>query len=329
MGFDDGDTIVVEEGLVNDRLTADFDANTGALTNVSVYKNTTLDALGSVAVLKATQWRHERSSLEDRMAALRDGTDTFGSWVRMYGSEMEYGAQHLTSKNTSIELGFDKQLMNQWTVGAAVSYTNGSADYTRGGADLTAFGLGLYGTWMWENSIYIDLSAKYNHFSSDITVNGASGSTNNSAFGASMEFGWRLPVFQNIFVEPMATLSYGRIMGDDYSLSNGVRLSEEDIDSLIAGAGVRFGLEFPENAGRVFARAQVFHEFEGDVNALATAGTASNRYDESIQDTYAVFGVGGAWNITDATFATMSIERSTGGDVKESWRWNINLRHAF
>lgn len=329
VGADLGDSIVVEEGRVNDGLTADIDADTGELNNVTLQKNSTLDALGSVAVLKAAQWRHERSSLEDRMASLRDGHETFGSWIRMYGSEMEYGAQRLTSKNTSIELGFDKPVTNQWTVGASFSYTDGSADYDRGGADLEAYGLGLYGTWAWTNAVYVDLSAKYNRFSSDLTVNGTKGSTDNNAFSASVELGWRLPVAQSIFIEPTATLSYGRITGDDYSLTNGVRLNEDDIDSLIAGAGVRLGLEFPENAGQFFARAQVFREFEGDVGAIASIDTASNRYDESIQDTYAVFGVGGVWHWTNATLTSVSLERSTGGDVKENWRWNINLRYAF
>ena len=63
-----------------------------------------------------------------------------------YGSEQEYGSQNLEARNTSIQVGSDLDVGAGWKVGAAFSYTAGSATYDEGDADSKSYGLGIYGT---------------------------------------------------------------------------------------------------------------------------------------------------------------------------------------
>lgn len=151
----------------------------------------------------------------------------------------------------------------------------------------------------------------------------------NNAFGFTTEFGWYLPIADRAYVEPMVTLAYGRIAGDSYTLKNGVKYEEENMDSLLADIGARAGYKFANNRGSVYAKVRLLHEFQGDVEATARLNTAVNSYKEDLGDTYAEFGAGASFSLTEATKAFLSLERTTGGDVKTNWRWNVGIRHAF
>ena len=151
----------------------------------------------------------------------------------------------------------------------------------------------------------------------------------NNAFGFTTEFGWYLPIADRAYVEPMVTLAYGRIAGDSYTLKNGVKYEEENMDSLLADIGARAGYKFANNRGSVYAKGRLLRGFQGDVEATARLNTAVNSYKEDLGDTYAEFGAGASFSLTEATKAFLSLERTTGGDVKTNWRWNVGIRHAF
>lgn len=323
------DVLVVSEGAVNDGLIADFDAATGEISNEVITKNSSVDALGSMAALTFLQWRHELSSVEDRLGDLRSGAGKAGAWARLYGSEMSYGTQSLTSKNTSVELGADLPIGTAWSVGATFSYTQGTADYDAGESDNDAYGLGAYALWSSEAGVYADVAFKYHRLSADLDVRGANGDKDNNAFGLSGELGWHLPFADGAFIEPMITLAYGHIAGEDFSLSNGVRIEEENTESLTAGAGLRTGFAFPNNSGAFYAKVKVLHDFEGNVEGTTRLSEARNAFREELGGTYAEFGAGASFNLTNATNAFVNLEKSTGGDVTEKWRWNIGVRHAF
>ena len=114
-------SVAVEQGLVNDAVTADVDEN-GQLFNVRTTKNTNLASYGSIAVLGAFLWRHDMNDLTKRMGELRDSPQGVGVWARAYGSEQEYGGVDAT--NTSIQVGADYDVGYGWKVGGALSSDN-------------------------------------------------------------------------------------------------------------------------------------------------------------------------------------------------------------
>lgn len=306
----------------------------GAYTNdggkITQAKNTKLDAFGSVAALNAVAWRHELNSVSKRMGELRDAPEGVGAWARLYGSEMEYGDQNIESQNTTIQIGSDYKI-GQWTVGATVGYTDGESDYDRGSSDNEAWNFGVYGTWFAENGQYVDLIAKYSRLSQDFKLDTMKGDYDNNAFVISAEYGWHLPVMEIGFIEPQVELTYGRIMGKDFTTSNGVEIEQDDFDSFIGRLGVRAGIKCPDDWGTVYARASVVHDFDGEFDATARSLKTSATADiyEDLGGTWGEFGIGANINFTKNTYMYVDAEITSGGEVDENYRWNIGVRHNF
>lgn len=322
------DDVLIEEGAVNNRLTAKVDAN-GNLSDVAETKNSKLDALGSVSALSAMTLRHEMNNLSKRMGELRDAPAGVGTWARYYGSEIEYGAQNLTSKNNTIQVGSD-YTVGDWKVGVAANYTDGESSYDNGSADNKNYGFAVYGTWFVRCGAYVDLIAKYSRMDNDFALNGMNGSYENNAFNVSAETGYRFEFMDGgLFVEPQVGLSYGRIMGDDFTAQNGVRIEQDDYDSLIGRVGVRTGFKFPKDKGLIYARVSGLYDFQGEMNATATSGSARNTIEEDLGGAWLELGVGANFNWTDNTYSYIDIERTNGGDVKENYRFNVGIRHTF
>mgnify|MGYP001448889162 FL=1 len=319
----------IAEGDVNGAISRVIDAN-GNAQAITVSKNTKLDAFGSVAALNAVAWRHELNSVSKRMGELRDAPEGVGAWARLYGSEMEYGDQNIESQNTTIQIGSDYKI-GQWTVGATVGYTDGESDYDRGSSDNEAWNFGVYGTWFAENGQYVDLIAKYSRLSQDFKLDTMKGDYDNNAFVISAEYGWHLPVMEIGFIEPQVELTYGRIMGKDFTTSNGVEIEQDDFDSFIGRLGVRAGIKCPDDWGTVYARASVVHDFDGefDVTARSLKTSATADIYEDLGGTWGEFGIGANINFTKNTYMYVDAEITSGGEVDENYRWNIGVRHNF
>ena len=319
----------ITEGNVNGAITQVIDSQ-GNAQEISIAQNTKLDAFGSVAALNAVSWRHELNSVSKRMGELRDAPEGVGAWARFYGSEMEYGDQNVKAKNTTIQIGSDYKI-GQWTVGATVGYTDGDSDYDRGSSDNEAWNFGVYGTWFADNGQYVDLIAKYSRLSQDFKLDTMTGDYDNNAFVVSAEYGWHLPVMELGFIEPQVELTYGRIMGEDFTTGNSVRIEQDDFDSFIGRLGVRAGIKCPDNWGTIYARASVVHDFDGEFNAKARSLTTSATADifEDLGGTWGEFGIGANINFTKNTYMYVDAEITSGGEVDENYRWNIGVRHNF
>ena len=317
-----------EEGAVSNSWTAK--KNEDGTWDVSEKANQKLEAYSSVTTLAAMQWRHEMNDLTKRMGDLRDNPGAIGGWVRLYGSEMEYGSQNVTSKNASVQVGSDYQI-GDWKLGAAFSYTDGNSKYDLGEADNKSYAVALYGTWMADNGIFLDLIGKYGRLSTDFELNGMDGSSDNNAYSLSAELGWRFNPCDYGFIEPQAELTYGRIEGDTFTTKNGARVAQEDFDSLIGRIGVRVGVKFPEDRGNLYLRVSGAHDFQGENEAFvrAVSGGAHQKLSEDLGGSWMETAVGGNFRLTDATNVYVDLERTMGAEVEENWRWNLGLRTEF
>ena len=321
-------TNVIEEGAVMGAISQEVAAD-GTKGEVTQSENTKLSAFGSVAALTAFQWRHDMNDLTKRMGELRSSPEGIGAWVRLYGSEQEYGAQNLEAKNTSIQVGSDFDVGHGWKVGAAFTYTDGSATYADGSADNKAYGVGVYGTWFAENGQFVDLIAKFSRLNTDFELNGMNGGFDNNAYSLSAEYGWHLRLGQNAFVEPQAELTYGQVLGETFTTGNNVKVEQEDFDSLIGRIGMRGGFHFPKEKGVIYVRASVLHDFKGESEAVASLVTDASVRDgikDDLGGTWCEFGVGANFNVTDNAYAYVDLEKTAGGEVKENWRWNAGVR---
>ena len=319
-------TNTVAEGDVKGAITQTVDAG-GNVDEATQTANTKLSAYSQILSMGTFLWRHDMNDLTKRMGELRDSSEGVGSWVRLYGSEQEYGT--LTSKNTSVQVGTDVDVGAGWKVGAAFSYTDGSAEQDNASSDSDMYGFAVYGSWLAQNGLFVDLIGKYSRLSTDFTAGNMTGSYDNNAWSASAEAGWHLPVMGVAFVEPQVELTYGQIIGDDFTAGNGVEVSQDDTDSFIGRLGVRSGFYFPEKKGTVYARVSVLHDFDGEVTSTAVKGGASETMFDDLGGTWWEFGLGANFNLTDRTYTYVDLEKTTGGEVQENWRWNVGLRHVW
>ena len=322
--------IEIAEGAVNGAITADVTGNT--LGTVSQTENTKLSALNSVTAMGTMAWRHDMNDLTKRMGELRTSPEGIGSWVRLYGSEQEYGRQDVTTKSTSVQVGSDYDVGYGWKVGGAFTYTDGSSDYANGSSDNKAYGLAAYGSWLHEGGAFVDVIAKYSRLKSDFDMSVMSGTSKNNAYSASAEFGWYVPFANIAFVEPQAEITYGVVKGDDFTTSNGVAISQKDTKALIGRLGVRTGLHFNENKGVVYARASVLRDFKGESEFTASLvfdSSVRSTVKDDIGGTYYEMGIGANYKFADNAYTYVDFERQNGGDVKEKWRWNVGLRYVW
>ena len=326
-------TNTIQEGDINGAITQTIDKN-GTAGQVTEAANQKLDGYSSIAALSAVQWRHETDTLLKRMGELRDAEGTVGAWARIYGSEQEYGAQSVKAKNTTIQVGSDYDIGAGWKVGGAFSYTDGSSTFDRGQSDSKMYGLSLYGTYLADNGLFVDLIGKYSRLTNDFTSGTMKGDFDNNAFSIAAETGWHYAFNTLGFVEPSVGVTYGRIMGDDFVAHNGVKVEQDDYDSLIGRVGVRSGFYFPEQKGNIYARVAVLHDFMGDMEATASkynkvTGLNTSHLKEELGDTWIEYGIGANFKLAKNAYTFVDLEKTAGSDVKENWKWTIGARYAF
>lgn len=321
-------TNIIAEGDVMGEITQVVDSTGKVLRAAQQRTNTKIDSLGSQTSLTTMQWRHEMNDLTKRMGELRDSPEGVGAWARLYGSEQEYGDQNVTLKSVSVQIGADVDVAD-WKVGGAFSYTDGSSDMDNGTGDSDIYSIAAYGTWLADNGLFVDLIGKYSWIDSDFEISDMHGSADNSAVSVSAEIGWRFEPCAYGFIEPQAELTYGRIWGDDFTTSNDVKVSQDDFDSLIGRIGVRAGVKLPEKKGNLYVRISGAHDFQGDSGMTASKNGKVSRVSDDLGGSWLEYGLGANFNLTDATYTYVDLERTSGGEVSEKWRWNIGLRTVF
>lgn len=323
----EGGTATIEGGDV----LGEIEITTGADGAISIGTIGASDKVASLSdgqSIATLQWRHEMNDLTKRMGELRDSPAGIGAWARLYGSEQEYGKKNVTLRSTSVQVGADYQI-GEWTVGGAFSYTNGSVDYAQGSGDADTYGFAAYGSWFTQNGMFLDLIAKYSRLSNDFEIADMKGSIDNNAYSFSAEFGWRFDLAKTVFIEPQVELTYGRILGDNATASNQVRIEQEDFDSLLGRVGLRAGFKCPNDRGTVYVRVSGVHDFKGESDVRYSSSKASTTVHDDIGGSWVEYALGANVNITPSTYTYVDLERTSGSDVKENWRWNIGLRTVF
>ena len=98
--------------------------------------------------------------------------------------------------------------------------------------------------------------------------------------------------------------------GDDFSASNGAKVSQDDFQSLVGRFGARVGANFAQNKGSLYLHAPVNHDFLGDVDGTARAGARTESLDADLN----FYG---------------TLERSHGNDYTDSYRYSVGMRYVF
>ena len=311
-----------------------YDAATGDVSYQGSRLSPTLTAVTHANAANLAQWRYEVNHLSERLGDVRSQNGALGAWARVYGTDAKVSDSVSTKfTNNTIQVGGDAKVGDTWIVGAAFGYTDNSTDFSNGSADSDGYTLSVYGTAVLPSGSYLDLIGRVGRISTDIdvsTVTPFKASYDNTTVGLSAEVGHRFDLSQIFYVTPQAELAYGRVFGDDYSGSNGMKVSQDDFDTLIARVGFQAGANFADNRGSIYLTASVNHDFLGDTEATASkAGAQDQKLKEDLGGTWFSYGVGAQFSTTNNLSFYGSLTRANGSDYQEDYHYSVGARYVF
>lgn len=308
----------------------------GGLTQMVINPNANINGIAEMTALGLHIWRNEINDMNKRLGELRDSSaEANGVWARVYNGKAKFGNQNITNKYTAFQFGYDHQVAAGTWLGGALSWTDGNNDFAVGGGDSSLLAFTGYGSKLWDNGMFLDVTGKVGRMKNEFDISLASGKSSASyhtnAVSVSAEAGWRLYPMQNSFyVEPQVELMYGHVFGVDYSTSTGVNVEQDSADTLIGRAGVVLGIKCPDNRGNAYLRASVLHDWKGDADFTfsKTAG-ATRTISEELGGTWYEYGIGANFNATKQVHLYADVEAANGGEVDTDYRVNFGVRYAY
>lgn len=320
--------ITTDEGIIAGKITADVNAD-GKITNTVYAKNTTNLGLSNLAAINLMTWRQENNDMNKRLGELRDSKGEHGVWARMVRGEVEY--ESIQNQYNYYQIGYDEKLSTDpnWTVGMFLTHTEGNSTFRTGSAENNHTGVGVYGSYLKDDGSFIDLVAKYARIDSDFNASGGvgSGDYNTNGYSISAEYGKRFEQGNGFWIEPQVELTYGTVGAVDYTTSNGAKVRQEGMDSLVGRVGFSLGKDI--KAGNIYARASYLYDFDGETEVTMSHSGISDVYEQDLGGGWFEVGLGANINLSDATHLYFDVEKTYGGDVATPWQWSAGMRWTF
>ena len=298
---------------------------------VKTLENPTNRAISDMANISLMTWRQENNDMNKRLGELRDSKGEHGAWARMARGESKYGSQNVKNQYNYYQVGYDEKLSTNpnWTVGVALTRTEGTSTFARGTGENKHTGFAVYGSYLNDNGSFVDLIAKYARMDNDYSTIGAGvgdASYETNGYSLSAEYGKRFTKDNGFWIEPQVELTYGTVGSVDYLTSKGARVHQDSVDSLVGRLGFSLGKDIKQ--GNVYVRASYLYDFDGETKAtMSGAGTAS--FEQDLGGGWWEVGVGTNLNLSDATHLYFDVEKTYGGNVATPWQWNAGVRWSF
>ena len=306
---------------------AQVDEN-GKVVNEVKSQNKTNLSISKLGALSLMTWRQENNDMNKRLGEIRDSQGEQGIWARMSRGEAKYGAQGVKNQYNYYQLGYDHKIADDWILGGAFTYTDGENNLVGGSGTNKNTGFAVYGSNLRDDGSFIDLIAKYAHMKNDFdTIGGVGiGEYSTNGYALSAEYGKRFQQ-DGFWIEPQAELTYGKVSSADFTTSEGAKVHQDSLDSLVGRLGFSLGKDV--KAGNVYVRASYLYDFKGDVAMRMSNGVASDTYDQDLGGSWWEFGVGTNLNFGKDMHFYFDVERTEGGKVDTPWQWNAGVRLSF
>ena len=322
--------VYIPETTVTGAVTADIDKN-GNAANVKEAVNTTNAAVSDLASISLMTWRQENNDMNKRLGELRDSKGEHGAWARMVRGESKYGAQNVKNQYNYYQVGYDEKLSvnPNWTVGVALTRTEGNSTFATGTGENKHTGFALYGSYLGDNGSFVDLIAKYARLDNEFnaTAGIGNGDYKTNGYSLSAEYGKRFTKDNGFWIEPQVELTYGTVGSVDYLTSKGANVHQDGMDSLVGRLGFSLGKNIKQ--GNVYVRASYLYDFDGDTKAIYTKEDVARSFEQDLGGGWWEVGVGTNLNLSDATHLYFDVEKTFGGNVATPWQWNAGVRWSF
>lgn len=296
-------------------------------------ENTTNRAISDMASISLMTWRQENNDMNKRLGELRDSHGEHGVWARMARGESKYGRQSIKNQYNYYQIGYDKKLSTNpnWTLGFALTRTEGTSTFTNGNGENNHTGMAVYGSYLKEDGSFWDIIAKYArmHNNYDTLTGAGSGDYTTHGYSFSAEYGKRFTKDSGFWIEPQAELTYGKVTDANYLTANNVEVHEGSMDSLVGRLGFALGKNIDK--GNVYVRASYLYDFKGetDVHMRDIASGATDSYKQDLGGSWWEVGVGTNLNLSKVLHMYFDVEKTYGGHVATPWQWNLGFRWSF
>ena len=320
-------SLKTDAGVIAGEYSAQVDENGNVVNEVKSQNQTNL-SISKLGALSLMTWRQENNDMNKRLGEIRDSQGEQGIWARMSRGEAKYGAQGVKNQYNYYQLGYDHKIADDWILGGAFTYTDGENNLVGGSGTNKNTGFAVYGSNLRDDGSFIDLIAKYAHMKNDFdTIGGVGiGEYSTNGYALSAEYGKRFQQ-DGFWIEPQAELTYGKVSSADFTTSEGAKVHQDSLDSLVGRLGFSLGKDV--KAGNVYVRASYLYDFKGDVAMRMSNGVASATYDQDLGGSWWEFGVGTNLNFGKDMHFYFDVERTEGGKVDTPWQWNAGVRLSF
>ena len=298
---------------------------------IKTLENPTNRAISDMANISLMTWRQENNDMNKRLGELRDSKGEHGAWARMARGESKYGSQNVKNQYNYYQVGYDEKLStNQnWTVGVALTRTEGNSTFARGTGENKSTGFAVYGSYLSDNGSFVDLIAKAARLKNEFDVLGGAGKGDykTNGYSLSAEYGKRFTKDNGFWIEPQVELTYGYVGAVDYLTNNDVKVRQNGMDSLVGRIGFSMGRNI--KAGNVYARASYLYDFDGETDVTFSKNSVTRGFKQDLGGGWWEVGVGTNINLSDATHLYFDVEKTYGGNVATPWQWNAGVRWSF
>ena len=283
-------------------------------------------------------WNLEQDTVGTRLTNSRHGlADNGGAWVSYFGGNFngDNGTINYDQDVNGIMVGVDTKIDGnnaKWIVGAAAGFAKGDMNDRSGQVDQDSQTAYIYSSAHFANNVFVDGSLSYSHFNNDLSAtmsNGTyvDGSTNSDAWGFGLKAGYDFKLGDAGYVTPYGSVSGLFQSGDDYQLSNDMKVDGQSYDSMRYELGVDAGYTFTYSEDQAltpyFKLAYVYDDSnnDNDVNG--------DSIDNGTEGSAVCVGLGTQFSFTKNFSAYTDANYLGGGDVDQDWSANVGVKYTW
>ncbi|EJE3144327.1 autotransporter adhesin EhaB [Escherichia coli] len=283
-------------------------------------------------------WNLEQDTVGTRLTNSRHGlADNGGAWVSYFGGNFngDNGTINYDQDVNGIMVGVDTKIDGnnaKWIVGAAAGFAKGDMNDRSGQVDQDSQTAYIYSSAHFANNVFVDGSLSYSHFNNDLSAtmsNGTyvDGSTNSDAWGFGLKAGYDFKLGDAGYVTPYGSVSGLFQSGDDYQLSNDMKVDGQSYDSMRYELGVDAGYTFTYSEDQAltpyFKLAYVYDDSnnDNDVNG--------DSIDNGTEGAAVRVGLGTQFSFTKNFSAYTDANYLGGGDVDQDWSANVGVKYTW
>ncbi|EKH4618960.1 autotransporter adhesin EhaB [Escherichia coli] len=283
-------------------------------------------------------WNLEQDTVGTRLTNSRHGlADNGGAWVSYFGGNFngDNGTINYDQDVNGIMVGVDTKIDGnnaKWIVGAAAGFAKGDMNDRSGQVDQDSQTAYIYSSAHFANNVFVDGSLSYSHFNNDLSAtmsNGTyvDGSTNSDAWGFGLKAGYDFKLGDAGYVTPYGSISGLFQSGDDYQLSNDMKVDGQSYDSMRYELGVDAGYTFTYSEDQAltpyFKLAYVYDDSnnDNDVNG--------DSIDNGTEGSAVRVGLGTQFSFTKNFNAYTDANYLGGGDVDQDWSANVGVKYTW